>query len=123
MLIIKTKLPAKELSPNARLHWSKKIKYKKIDLEAGYFDTYIATNKLLNKKPFTKYDAISMHLQFYYPTRARHDDDNSIASFKAIRDGIALALGIDDSQFKLDKQTEILYNKEDPHTLVTLTVI
>lgn len=47
---------------------------------------------------------IGLQLTFYPPnarTANRHDDDNLIASTKAMRDGIADALGIDDNRFDL----------------------
>jgi crossover junction endodeoxyribonuclease RusA len=37
---------------------------------------------------------------FQAPDKRRRDDDNLIASVKAFRDGIADALGIDDSRFE-----------------------
>lgn len=42
---------------------------------------------------------IALWLDFYPPDRRARDDDNMIASFKAGRDGIALALGINDKRF------------------------
>lgn len=42
---------------------------------------------------------IALWLTFYPPDRRSRDDDNLIASFKAGRDGLALALGIDDKRF------------------------
>lgn len=40
-----------------------------------------------------------MFIDFYPPTRAIPDDDNMVARCKAYRDGIALALGVDDKRF------------------------
>ncbi|WP_425070675.1 hypothetical protein [Sagittula sp. S175] len=36
---------------------------------------------------------------FHPPTAARHDDDNLVARFKAGRDGLAQAMGVDDATF------------------------
>jgi len=44
---------------------------------------------------------IALWLDFFPPDRRARDDDNIIASFKAGRDGLALALGIDDKRFVL----------------------
>jgi crossover junction endodeoxyribonuclease RusA len=44
---------------------------------------------------------IALWIDFYPPDRLSRDDDNMVASFKAGRDGIALALGIDDKRFVL----------------------
>jgi len=43
---------------------------------------------------------IKMKITFYPPDRKRRDDDNMIASFKAARDGLADALGVDDRRFR-----------------------
>jgi len=44
---------------------------------------------------------IALWLDVYPPDRRARDDDNIIASFKAGRDGLALALGIDDKRVVL----------------------
>lgn len=45
--------------------------------------------------------ALMLRLEFIQPNRIRRDDDNLIAAFKAGRDAIAQALGIDDARFSL----------------------
>jgi len=40
-----------------------------------------------------------LSLEFLPPNRSRRDDDNLLAAFKAGRDGLADAMGIDDSLF------------------------
>ena len=45
-------------------------------------------------------DRIPVRITFYPPDRRRRDDDNMVASFKAYRDGIADALGVDDRRFR-----------------------
>jgi len=42
---------------------------------------------------------LHLWLDFYPPCNRKHDDDNLTASFKAGRDGIADALGVDDNRF------------------------
>lgn len=42
---------------------------------------------------------IHLWLDFYPPNRQRRDDDNLMAAFKAGRDGLADALGLDDARF------------------------
>ncbi|WP_341519847.1 hypothetical protein AABC73_14950 [Pseudomonas sp. G.S.17] len=50
-----------------------------------------------------------LSLEFMPPDFRRRDDDNLVAAFKSGRDGVAEALGIDDSRFatliKLSKET------------------
>jgi len=42
---------------------------------------------------------LDLWVDFYPPDCRRRDDDGMLASFKAARDGLAQALGIDDSRF------------------------
>lgn len=87
--------PPKELSPNARGHWSKKAKaakaYRKacwaLALEAGIKADWEGE--------------VHLWLTFFPPDRRHRDDDNCIAAFKSGRDGLADALKIDDKQFRL----------------------
>jgi crossover junction endodeoxyribonuclease RusA len=43
---------------------------------------------------------IALLVTFYPPDARRRDDDNMIGAFKAHRDGIADAMGVDDHRFK-----------------------
>lgn len=43
---------------------------------------------------------IPIRYTFHAPTRRRYDRDNALAAMKAAQDGIAEALGIDDSRFE-----------------------
>jgi len=43
---------------------------------------------------------ITVRLDFFPPSRAKRDDDNVPASFKAGRDGVADALRCDDARFR-----------------------
>jgi crossover junction endodeoxyribonuclease RusA len=84
--------PPKVLSPNARSHWATKSKAAK---------AYRAACFLLCLKaalPVPTGRAL-LSLEFVPPDRRRRDDDNCIAAFKSGRDGVAQALGIDDSRF------------------------
>ena len=87
--------PPKELSPNARLHWSKQRKVAK---------AYRATCYMLTKQSGVKVDwdgDVHAWMNFYPPDKRHRDDDNMIASFKAGRDGMAEALGIDDKRIRI----------------------
>lgn len=85
--------PPKELSPNARVHWSKKSKAAK----AYRADCHILCRQAGLTAP--KGRSIILTLEFVPPDRRHRDDDNMLAAFKSGRDGIADALGIDDRQF------------------------
>ena len=84
--------PPKELSPNARVHWSKKSKAAKKYRAACHVLCLQAGVKAPVGRAF-------LALEFVPPDRRRRDDDNCLASFKSGRDGLADALGIDDSNF------------------------
>ncbi len=84
--------PAKALSPNARGHWSQKSRAAK----AYRMQCFLFARKAGLVAPAGR---ILLQLEFLPPNARRRDDDNLLASFKAGRDGLADALGIDDSLF------------------------
>lgn len=84
--------PASALSPNARGHWSRRSRAAK----AYRMQCFLFAKKAGLVAPEGR---ILLQLEFLPPTARRRDDDNLLASFKAGRDGLADALGIDDSLF------------------------
>ena len=85
--------PPAALSPNARGHWSKRAKAAK----QYRADCHHLT--LISKIKVDWPGAVYLCVTFYPPDKRSRDDDNLIAGFKAGRDGIADALGIDDKRF------------------------
>lgn len=92
-IIIRLPLPEKELSPNARIHWSVKSKHTKA---ARYYAKSIAAS-LPDGIKFSSYV-----LRFTWKDKRRHDMDNATAAVKAYLDGIADAIGQDDSEWEFD---------------------
>ena len=86
--------PPKELSPNVRLHWAQKSKHAK----AYRMACFALAHQAKLAKPETE-GRVHLWIDFYPPDRRHRDDDNMIAAFKAGRDGLADALGIDDKRF------------------------
>jgi len=87
--------PPKECSPNARVHWSKKAKAAK---------AYKHTCWALAKEASLKVDwdgKVHLWVTFVPPDRRIRDVDNAVSSIKNGLDGIAMAIGIDDSRFVL----------------------
>jgi len=84
--------PPRELSPNARAHWSKKSKLAKRYRRTCHLLAYDAGLKAPPGR-------IKLVLEFVPPDRRHRDDDNLLAAFKAGRDGLADALKIDDHRF------------------------
>ena len=88
--------PPKDLNPNSRVHWTKRSKAAKaykmacftLALEAGWRSV--------------DWDGdIHIWIDFYPPDRRQRDDDNCIAAFKSGRDGIANALDVNDTRFRI----------------------
>lgn len=86
--------PPKGLSPNARTHWRAKAPIAKAYKRACWALTMEA-GVVVPDSP-----KLALWLDFYPPDRRHRDDDNLVASFKHGRDGVALALGIDDKRFR-----------------------
>ena len=95
MITLEMPWPPRELSPNARVHYMVRSRKAK---------QYRAACHLITRAECLTVGegTLSMSLVFVPPTRRGRDDDNLIASFKAGRDGIAQALGIDDSRIRLE---------------------
>ena len=87
--------PDKRLSPNARIHWATLARAKKVAKKAAYYAVLEAGIVKIDA------DRISVRYVFYPPDNRARDTDNMLASCKAFGDGIALAIGIDDSKWEL----------------------
>jgi len=87
--------PDKALSPNARVHWSKKSKVVKETRSNAFMACRIAG--LIAPKTDGK---LHLWIDFHPPSNRRIDDDNCLGRFKCQRDGIADYLGIDDRIFE-----------------------
>lgn len=87
--------PPSVLSPNARAHWTKRHKAAK----SYRGDCYLLCKQAGITAPAGR---IRLLLEFIPPDRRSRDDDNLVAAFKAGRDGLADALGVDDSRFSME---------------------
>lgn len=88
--------PDEALSPNSRPHHIAKWRASKAAKEAAGWATKIV------KPRDWDHDGSRLNLTFTAhpkPVARNRDDDNIVASLKSARDGIAAALGIDDSLF------------------------
>jgi crossover junction endodeoxyribonuclease RusA len=88
-MIVVLPWPPKELSPNARTHWARKAKAAK-----SYRN--IAAWMTPRGEP-----GRTVSITFNPPDLRPRDLDNMLASIKSGLDGIASAIGIDDSQWSL----------------------
>lgn len=87
--------PPKELSPNARLHWSKFAKAKKAYRWVCTLQAREQGARAIKAKK------LHLSLTFYPPTRRAFDLDNSLARMKSGLDGLADVLGVDDKHWSL----------------------
>ena len=86
--------PSRVLHPNSRPHWAQLAKAKKAAREAAYWS--VKASGLVHSFPD---GPLHLWIDFYPPDRRKRDDDGLLSSMKAARDGIADALGLDDSRF------------------------
>ncbi len=90
--------PLKDLSPNARVHYMTLHRAKKQYRTA----CWLAARKAgMSAATLLGSDKASVHLTFYPPDRRIRDQDNLIASMKSGLDGLADALKVDDSNFRV----------------------
>ncbi len=87
--------PPKDLSPNARIHWSRLAKAKKLYRAACALQ---AQAQGVRRVAAAK---LHVHLTFYPPTRRAFDLDNALARMKSGLDGLADVLGVDDKHWSL----------------------
>ena len=87
--------PPKELSPNARLHWSRLAKAKKA------YRAECALQARMQGVGSAGVQNLHVSLVFYPPTRRAFDLDNALARMKSGLDGLAGVLGVDDKHWSL----------------------
>lgn len=100
MLTVTLPWPHRGLSPNARLHWAAKAKLK---AEARAQAKYATMQAVYHNSPDTsafQSGDIRLELEFCPPTARAFDRDNALASCKAALDGVADALGVNDTRFE-----------------------
>lgn len=88
--------PPRACSPNQRQHWSRLAAAKK-----GYRYACQMLTRDAGGQRMPADSRLHLALTFVPPDRRRRDLDNLIASMKSGLDGIADALGVDDSRWRL----------------------
>jgi crossover junction endodeoxyribonuclease RusA len=98
-VIVRLPWPDRRLSPNARLHWSKRpVKQARADGAKAAYEAMGGTSEA--RARLARMDLIPLKVTFYPPDNRHRDEDNMVASLKAARDGIADALGVNDRKFR-----------------------
>lgn len=90
--------PSRSLSPNARVHWRRLADVKKLAKRDAFYAA------MSGRKEKIDAPTIKASVTFSPPDRRARDTDNMISSMKAAFDGIADAIGIDDSKWTLHIQ-------------------
>lgn len=95
-MIIKLPFPHASLFPNRKngAHWAKTNDMKESQKSHAYFATK-AAGEFVDPTGY-----IPLSLLYLTPDKRHRDCDNMLAASKALLDGVALALGIDDKRFK-----------------------
>lgn len=96
MLELTMPWPAKELSPNARVHWAKLAKVKRATRHAWAW-----TAKQQGAVRVDHAHGLRIAMTFHAPTRRAYDVDNALSRCKAGLDGLADVLGVDDKHWGL----------------------
>jgi len=89
--------PNPKLNPNKRLHWAPRSKAAKADRALA--GTITRANIYVTAHQLALPDPLPLTITFFPPDKRKRDRDNMIASMKATMDGVADALGVDDSRF------------------------
>lgn len=112
--------PVRALSPNGRAHPFALARAKRLAKR----DAAIATREAIAGRAVAY--PVGVKIRYDIVTRPKcrrnRDDDNTVAMLKAALDGIAQALGVDDSQFQLGSVTEGEKSAR-PHVLITLSPV
>ena len=105
MLRVELPWPPRELSPNARVHWTAKAEAAQTAKAQGCYLT-MESEQLLETMYMIGWvvDGVPVYLEaqytFHPPDKRKRDIDNFLAMMKNYQDGVCAALGIDDSRIK-----------------------
>ena len=111
--IITLLLPAKGLSPNARLHFRRKAEITKAHRQAATLISSVALDS------GDEVDSYMLH--FFWPDKRRRDRDNASSSCKAYMDGLADRTGQDDSFFEFNG-VRFAIDKKDPRVEIRVVL-
>ena len=114
-------LPPRDLSPNRRVHWGARSRAVKAHRGEAFLMTRQAMSGVDKGGHWWAKAGSDILIMptFFYRVKRRRDRDNAQASLKAALDGIAEALGVDDSRFIMAPAT-LLVDATDPRVEVVL---
>ena len=100
MITVTLPWPSRDLSPNGRPGMWAHIKAKKTAKNYAWGMTKSIIGPLA-VNPRSWVGSIAVHIDFIPHVDRDRDEDNFVASMKSYLDGIASALGVDDSRFRI----------------------
>jgi crossover junction endodeoxyribonuclease RusA len=115
MMTVTLGWPSPNLSPNARPHWAALARAKKAARREGYIAARSAG-------VLAGASSVRIQVTFIPPNAIRRDLDNLVSSIKGHIDGIADAIGIDDSRWTW--AAPVIAKPEKPgRVVVTITPV
>lgn len=87
--------PPRTLHPNARPHWAALRKAAKAYRNDAFYAALAAGVGKIDA------EEVSVFIVFHPPNRRKHDLDGMLSAIKSGLDGIADAIGVDDSKWKI----------------------
>jgi len=91
--------PDRALSPNSRIDRRSSTKIRQAARDAGFYAAKEAMQKAGRSVYVPSTARIAISYTFHAANMRRYDLDNSLSRCKAYSDGIALAIGVDDSRW------------------------
>ena len=92
-MVVDLPWPGRDLQPNSRCHWTRKRRATKAAREgAQWLSCHLGPIEA---------DRLNVTLIFYPPDNRRRDLDNMLAASKALIDGVAQSLEVDDSKWAI----------------------
>jgi crossover junction endodeoxyribonuclease RusA len=120
MMTVTLGWPSPNLSPNARPHWAALARAKKAARREGNVEGRLAG--VFHRDWLDGAKTVAIQVTFIPPNAIRRDADNMLASIKAHLDGIADAIGIDDSRWTW--AAPVIAKPEKPgRVVVTITPV
>jgi len=107
-------LPHKNLSPNARVHWSTKHSHRKKQRHAASF---VAYSSALSG---AKLERARVQATFYHKDRRNRDGDNYLAMLKGAFDGIADAGVVANDSGFVHMPVRFEIDKDNPRVEITI---
>ena len=126
ILPVELSWPPRDCQPNRKPHWAAKARAAK----AYRKECHALARQAMRQRWVTveqvrdaleTHGHLDLHLEFYPPDRRPRDDDNLEGAFKAGRDGIADAIGVDDRNFRVIKWLHRDQPRKGGAVLVTIT--